>query len=253
MKEWIYSEEVSPTRIRLQHVMFLADLEGKPIQGSELKHTGEDWEFEAPYYYDFVGPRRWEVRKLEQGTQQWTRRVTNLDDGPRYACASPWSLDKRFPEWSCGAFSPIPGRETRDMGRKDYNTLDRMTRLVAYDSSWLERQENVKTIDADGVRTPLAKEVGKNWYVRLPDSECAPIQGFIQERREFWQLVRVAWDEVLSGDRPFAEKPAARSPLRRTQSARRRTVKNKMDLKDPSVRKAVKDSILTIIRKYQDA
>ena len=31
---------------------------------------------------------------------------------------------------------------------------------------------NTKVIDANGVKTPLVKELGKTWYVRLPDAEC---------------------------------------------------------------------------------
>ena len=44
---------------------------------------------------------------------------------------------------------------------------------VAYGTSWLERQDNVKVIDRNGApRENLARETGKNWYVRLPDGDC---------------------------------------------------------------------------------
>ena len=49
------------------------------------------------------------------------------------------------------------GRETRDMGRKDYNALKRSTRVIVYKDSWLERQENIKVMEQKGVQTPLAK------------------------------------------------------------------------------------------------
>ncbi len=52
----------------------------------------------------------------------------------------------------------------------------RSTRILAYGSNWLERQAYTKVIFdlATGVKTPLAKELGKTWYARLPDSDCIP-------------------------------------------------------------------------------
>ncbi|HUP57702.1 MAG TPA: DUF6607 family protein, partial [Bdellovibrionota bacterium] len=174
VKEWIFAEELSSTRIRLQHILFATDLDGTLMGGSELKHQVEDWEYDAAFLYDFTGPSNWAVKDLGESHGRWVRKITNLDDGLRYQCAAAWSLDTAYPEWSCSNYAPIPGRETRDMGRKDYNTLARGTRVVAYQQSWLERQDNIKTIHdpATGTRTALARELGKNWYVRLPDSEC---------------------------------------------------------------------------------
>lgn len=207
VKEWIYVDEVTPTRFRVQHVMFVADTDGTPVYGTELKHTGEDWEFNAPFLYDFVSPKRWEVKSLADGQNLWTRRVTNLDDGLRYQCAAAWEMEKAVPEWTCSSYAPIPGRETRDMGRRDYQALDRTTRLMIYGASFLERQMNTKIIhDESNVKTPLAKEVGKNWYVRLPDSECSHAVEFMTPRKRFWDLMRETWDEVFAEAATFVEK-----------------------------------------------
>lgn len=207
IREWIYVDELSPRKFRVQHVMFAADTDGTPIYGSELKHTGEDWEFEAPYQYDYLSTAKWGVSKLPAGSGKWTRRVTNLDDGLRYQCSAAWEMEKAIPEWSCSGYSPIPGRESRDMGRKDYQGLERATRLMMYGQSFLERQANTKIIHgADGVKIPLAKELGKNWYVRLPDGECAHAVEFMQPRKGFWDLMRDAWAETLDGEGGFREK-----------------------------------------------
>ena len=98
------------------------------------------------------------------------------------------------------------------MGRADYHTLDRTTRIIAYGPSWLERQDNVKTIHGDGGRSPLAREAGKNWYVRLPDAECAAAQAFAQSRAApSGRLSRDVWDGVLTGQAPFVETRARRA------------------------------------------
>lgn len=251
VKEWIYAEEISPNRIRLQHVLFATDLSGKLIEGSVLKHQVEDWEYGAPFLYNFVAPSVWSVESLTANLNQWTRRVTNLDDGPRYQCSAEWSESTIYPEWTCDNFSPIPGRETRDMGRKDYNTLQRSTRIVAYGNSWLERQNNIKTIYADGVKTPLAEEVGKNWYVRLPDAECAPAQEFAEPRRAFWSLLREVWDEVLSGKEGFVEKSVPGQPPRYVKIWAIEEKYLEQDLNDPAVRERAKEEIMKVINSYR--
>lgn len=250
VKEWIYAIDTGANKIRLQHILFATDLEGNLAEGSQLKHTGEDWEFEAPFLYDFTGPAVWNVKPLEAGTGLWTRRITNLDDGLRYQCAAPWVANK-YPEWSCANYAPIPGRETRDMGRKDYNTLDRFTRVIAYGTNWLERQENTKVIHGhdNGTRIPLAKEVGKNWYVRLPDAECAAAQTFVAENQAFWDVLRAAWDEVLVGDRPFHERttlgPARYMKIMGMQE-------QFPDLSTEAKRAELKAALLAVIRDFRN-
>ena len=252
IKEWIYVDQITPSRLRVQHVMFAVDLQGNLMDGSQLKHTGEDWEFQAAYLYDFTGPNTWEVK---QGTPvgSWTRRVTNLDDGPRYQCAAPFSSTAANPDWTCSGYSPIPGRETRDMGRKDYDGLERTTRVISYGDSFIERQANTKVIQRNGApKENLAKEVGKNWYVRLPDSDCKPAHDFIAPRREFWSIVREAWDQVLVGDRAFVEKPAA--PGRPSRYYRIQQLEAQAlteNLSDKAVRTKYQSQVLQLINEFR--
>src|SRR5262245_15569662 len=251
VKEWITAETLSTRRIRLQHILWSNTLAGAVRPETLLRHQSEDWEYAAPFLYEFAGPQHWSVRDLRSTPDLWTRRITNLDDGLRYQCAAPWSTGTGYAEWSCANYAPIPGRETRDMGRKDYNTLQRGTRIVAYGSSWLERQDNVKTIDADGARTPVVRELGKTWYVRLPDAECAAGVAFARDRQAFWALLRDTWDGVLTGDAPFVERQPEGQPPR---FARMYDVEAEFmgrDLTDPAVRTAARERILRIIDEYR--
>jgi Family of unknown function (DUF6607) len=250
-KEWITAETLSPRRVRLQRILFLTDLGGAIRDGSLIKHQSEDWEYDAPFLYEFVAPRSWQVRDLKATPGLWTRRVTNLDDGPRYQCAARWTTDTAYPEWSCSSYAPIPGRETRDMRRSDYDTLDRTTRIITYGQSWLERQDNVKTIHRDGTRAPLAREVGKNWSVRLPDGECAAARAFAAARQAFWSLVREVWDGVLTGTAPFVETAPPGQPPRFVKMYAVEEDYVGRDLFDPSVRRAARDRILNVIDAYR--
>lgn len=250
VKEWITAEVLSPRRIRLRRILFFADPNGVPRAGTEIRHQSEDWEFDAAFLYDFVAPQTWQVKDLRSTPGLWTRRVTNLDDGLRYQCAAPWSTDTAYPDWSCRNYAPIPGRESRDMSRSDYNALDRHTRVVAYGNSWLERQDNIKTIHGDAGRIPLARETGKNWYVRQPDAECAAARAFAEPRQAFWTLLRETWDNVLDGRGIFVEKTPAGAPPRFVKMFEIEEDSIGRDLLDP-LRSAARQRILGVIEDYR--
>ena len=250
VKEWIVAEVLSPRRIRLQRILFFADPNGVPRAGTEIRHQSEDWEFDAAFLYDFVAPQTWQVKDLRSTPGLWTRRVTNLDDGLRYQCAAPWSTDTAYPDWSCQSYAPIPGRESRDMGRSDYNALDRHTRVVAYGNSWLERQDNTKIIHGDAGRAPLARETGKNWYVRLPDAECGAAKAFAEPRRAFWTLLRETWDDVLDGRGTFVERTPAGAPPRFVKMFEIEEDYVGRDLAEP-VRSTARQRILGVIEDYR--
>ena len=137
------------------------------------------------------------------------------------------------------------------MGRTDYQALDRTTRIVAYGGSWLERQENVKTVQADGTRVPLVRETGKNWYVRLPDSECEGARGFARPRQAFWALLRETWDSVLTGRAPVVEVTPPGEPARFLKMYEIEESYLGRDLADPTMRHEARHRILEVIDAYR--
>jgi hypothetical protein len=137
------------------------------------------------------------------------------------------------------------------MGRADYQTLDRTTRIIAYGTSWLERQDNVKTIHGENGRVPLVRETGKNWYVRLPDAECAAARAFAEPRQSFWALSRDVWDSVLTGQAPFIETLPPGQPPRFVKMFGVERDFLGRDLADPTQRQAARERILEVIREYR--
>ncbi len=248
VKEWIYAEQVTPKRYKLQHVLMANDLTGKVMEGSILRHTGEDWEYQAPFWYDYAGNFSWKVKQLGEGNGQWLRRITSLDDGLRYQCAAAWKLDGGYPEWSCSNYAPIPGRETRDMKRNDYQALERQTRLIVYGQNWLEREANTKVVQKDEAREPLAKEVGKIWYVRLPDTECRAAREFAEARQTFWRLTREAWDAVLDGSADVVEKGEAGSFARYAETMKLEKEYLGKNLAEPAVQAEARERLVKIFR-----
>lgn len=251
VKELVVPVEISDKKIRLQHILFFSDLAGNLSKGSLMKHQAEDWEFEARHEYEFIGPSHWKPRTPTAPKGAWTRRITNLDDGLRYQCSAPWKIGAGYPEWSCENYAPIPGRETRDMGRKDYNTLQRTTRILNYGGSWLERQDNVKTIDASGVKTPLAKELGKNWFVRLPTKECAEASLWADARKPYWDFLRETWEEVLDGGKDFVEQVPTGAPPRYVKMGEIEDAYFTKIEKDAGVRAKARQEMLDVISAYR--
>ena len=149
--------------------------------------------------------------------------------------------------------SPIPGRETRDMGRKDYQDLDRSSKLVVYDTNWLEREKNTKVVDEFGTRTPLVKELGRTWYVRLPNSECKAAQEFASPRRViFWDITREAWDEKLANATTWTDaKTPKGEDSRYGQIVDIEETWIRKDLTKPEIRQAAKADVLRIIDQTQ--
>ncbi len=247
VKEWIVPEELSPTRIKLQHVLFSAGLDGKLQEGAMLKHTGEDWEYNAPFLYDYVGHNEWTVKELKPTPNIWTRRVTSLDDGLRYQCAASFDLTHSYGDWQCSDYAPIPGRETRDMGRKDYQGLQRSSRIISYGASWLERERNTKVSEAANAKTDVVKEFGKTWYVRLPDSECSEAKAYTEKRMPFWLLLGQTWDGVLNGEKGFADpaKPVHPSRYEKIMDVEEQYLGR--DLNDPALRAKIQKQLLKII------
>ena len=110
----------------------------------------------------------------------------------------------------------------------------------------------MKTIHRDGERAPLAREVGKNWSVRLPDSECDAARAFAGPRQAFWRLSREVWDDVLNGASPFVEKTPAGQPPRFMKMYEVEEDYVGRDLTDPSIRPAARERILKVIEAYRD-
>jgi hypothetical protein len=171
-----------------------------------MRHHAEIWKKNADFKYkyagNFDGQNRWDVEAIDS---QWVRFVANLDDGLRYQCSGSWDEESYHPKFSCDAFSPIPGRETRDMGRTDYNTMQRHTSVELFGNSWLEKQINQKVVFDNGERTPLAEEIGKVWSVRLHDSECQNVRDWSAERQPFWDILSEVWSEALNGSHDYHE------------------------------------------------
>ncbi|MFI5326701.1 MAG: hypothetical protein ACHQ7H_10755, partial [Candidatus Rokuibacteriota bacterium] len=92
---------------------------------------------------------------------------------------------------------------------------------------------------------------GKNWYVRLPDAECAGARTFAERRRDYWALLRETWDGLLDGSGPFTERALAGRPPRFVKMFEVEEDAIAQNLADPTVREAVRQRVLAVIEEYR--
>ncbi len=259
VKEWIFSVREG-NEIVLQHILFGTNASGYHTEGSMLKHHTEIWEQSPTFWYEFTGPQTWipqplathrEPEQKPWRQELWLRKITSLDNGPRHQCASNIRINGPEIDWTCSSYSPIPGRETRDMGRRDYNTLMRTSRVTTFGTSWLERQDNTKMIWSKGEKTPLAQENGRNWYVRLPNNHCQAAQDWSEPRKEFWTLLRSVWREVMDGKKTFKGSRLQGSPPRYVAmwEVEDRFVGKPLKA-NPELTSQAKEAILEVIHRY---
>jgi len=95
------------------------------------------------------------------------------------------------------------------------------------------------------------RELGKNWYVRLPDSECAGARSFAERRRDYWVLLRETWDGVLDGSKPFVERAPAGQPPRFVKMFELEDSVLGRDLSDQAIRQETRRRILDVIQEYR--
>ena len=249
--EWIYPIESANT-LRLQHVLFALDDQGRFTADSLLRHQAEDWQYEPASYFDYQGGLTWTKVKVTAPQGRWVRKITALDDGLRYQCVGAWERKGKRLEWQCGDnYAPIPGRETRDMGRKDYQGLLRSTHLVVFPEHWVERQKNVKTVEDGAARKPLTEEVGRNWFLRVPDEQCAEAQRFAAERQAWTDLLQTTWEELYAHVDAFAESKPTDAPPRFARIAEIEERYYDRVGKDEQARAAAKNEILEAIEAYR--
>ena len=207
-KELVKIVGESSDSVRLQHFLQAESLTGDNL--FMMRHHAEIWQMQPEGRYKFIGPNnqgenRWIYENTPGNDDSWLRTITHLDDGLRYQCLGNWGAELKYPRFSCSSFAPIPGRETRDMSRKDYNSLDRQTSVTIYGDSWLEKQINTKTIFQDDRKEALAEEIGKIFSLRLPIEECSEIAQWAEARQVFWDILDEAWNHVYGQKQNYFE------------------------------------------------
>lgn len=188
--EWAQLIEDKNNKLSIQHILVVNDT-------MVVKHWRQDWEYENQNVFYYDKDNTWKFKKLpvEEVKGQWTQKVFQVDDSPRYSGSATWvHLDGKH-YWENKTDAPLPRREYSK--RKDYNVMLRGNRQEITDYGWVHEQDNDKVIREDGEEDVLlAQEKGYNIYTKVADEKCKLAQDWWKSNHKFWSKVRKSWDKV---------------------------------------------------------
>ena len=194
--EYVFPVEESEDKIVLQHLLIVNDT-------TIVKHWRQDWIYENTDLFVFYKENTWnyQSQKLESVKGQWTQKVYQVDDSPRYEGSATWVHVDGKHYWESTTDAPLPRREFSK--RDDYNVMKRTNRHEITEKGWVHEQDNAKIIRGEKDEI-LAWEKGYNTYDLVEESKCQAAKDWWASNRKYWADVRSVWDEVFAGKQTIA-------------------------------------------------
>ncbi|MBP9793631.1 MAG: hypothetical protein KBC56_06495 [Flavobacterium sp.] len=208
--EWIELLEDQPNKIVLQHLL----ITGK-TEESIVKHWRQDWLFENTDFFFFNKETTWNFKRLKDKDVkgQWTQKVYQVDDSPRYEGTATWTHQDGRHYWENTTDAPLPRREHTI--RNDYNVLQRTNVHEITNYGWIHDQDNSKLVRKDNEKdVVLAQEKGHDIYTKVPDAKCKLAQDWWAKNNSVWKKVRNKWEIVFSKNKDLSlHKTVEKQPL----------------------------------------
>ena len=193
--EWAQLVEETDSSVVIQHLLVIGTEENTMI----IKHWRQDWIYENTEFYIYDHDNKWSFQKSssDRVEGQWTQKVFQVDDSPRYEGSGSWVYVDGKKYWESTTDAPLPRREYSV--RSDYNLTIRNSRHEIVESGWIHDQDNQKIVRDNGKEDfLLAEEKGMNIYNRVEDSNCQAAIDWWLKNREYWQNVRNVWSDIYS-------------------------------------------------------
>ena len=190
--EWAGLITDEDNKIVIQHLLQV----GNPAEPMIIKHWRQDWLFENTDLYTYNADNNWKYVKkpAAEVKGQWTQKVFQVDDSPRYEGSSSWVHVDGKHYWENTTEAPLPRREYTI--RSDYNLTMRGNRVEITDFGWVHEQDNEKIHrTADGTDRLIAWEKGMEAFT-TGEYDCAPAIAWWEANKDYWSHVRRAWDEI---------------------------------------------------------
>jgi hypothetical protein len=193
--EWAQLVDDENNKISIQHILLVGS-ESSPYV---MKHWKQDWIFENQEFYMYNGNNSWNYKTKSKGKvkNQWTQKVYQVDDSPRYEGSATWVHVDGKSYWENISDAPLPRREYSK--RSDYNITVRGNRQEITNDGWIHDQDNskiIRSIDKNDIL--IAKEKGFNYYKRVDDSRCKAAADWWTKNYSKWKTVRNKWNEIFS-------------------------------------------------------
>ena len=178
--------------ISIQHLLVMGDY--------IIKHWRQDWIFQNRDLLKYDGNNTWKyISKTKKDVKgQWTQKVFQVDDSPRYEGSATWVHADGKSYWENSSYAPLPRREYTK--RNDYNIMIRGNRHEITEDGWVHDQDNFKVVkdsESDS-EVIIASEKGINSYARVDESNCNEAIKWWDENNEKWLLVLEKWNSIYS-------------------------------------------------------
>lgn len=193
--EWVQLVDSNEDFVSMQHLLIVGDI----LNPYVIKHWRQDWMYENTDSFPYAVDNTWPYKSNEvsEVKGQWTQRVFQVDDSPRYEGSATWVHVDGRSFWSSNADAPLPRREITK--RQDYNVTLRRNHHEIFDWGWSHEQDNDKLVrEADKKDVILAQEKGYNTYRKVENERCIAAQVFWENNKEMWALVRKQWNTIFS-------------------------------------------------------
>jgi len=201
--EWAQLIVDNKNQISIQHILIAGNKERPYI----IKHWRQDWLYQNTNFYIYDHNNNWNYIKKEKKEVkgQWTQKVFQVDDSPRYEGSGSWVHVDGKSYWENITPAPLPRREYSK--RNDYNVTERGNRQEITSTGWVHDQNNKKIIRKEGMKDEvLAYEKGYNNYVKVEDSKCEAAVNWWVENKNKWGKVRNKWKEVYGRNKDLSLK-----------------------------------------------
>ena len=178
--------------ISIQHLLVMGDY--------VIKHWRQDWIYQNKDFLKYDGNTNWKyMSKTKKDVKgQWTQKVFQVDDSPRYEGSATWVHVDGKSYWENSSYAPLPRREYTK--RNDYNIMIRGNRHEITKYGWLHDQDNfkvVKDLESDS-EVIIASEKGLNKYTKVDESKCNEAKKWWDENNQKWSFVLNKWNFIYS-------------------------------------------------------
>lgn len=181
--------------ISIQHILQVGD----PSNPMIVKHWRQDWLYENKNTYIFNANNSWiyNDKNKKEVKGQWTQKVFQVDDSPRYEGSGSWVHVDGKSYWENTTPAPLPRREYTI--RSDYNLTMRGNRHEITKYGWLHDQDNSKIKRVMGKDDLIiAKEKGYNTYKKVNDNRCSVAKKWWIDNSRKWAIVRSKWEQIFN-------------------------------------------------------
>ena len=209
--EWAQLVMEDKNNVSIQHILITGNEDNPYI----VKHWRQDWIYQNTDFYVYDHDNKWTyLKKDKKGVKgQWTQKVFQVDDSPRYEGSGTWVHVDGKSYWENTTSAPLPRREYSK--RKDYNVTVRGNRQEITKTGWVHDQNNKKVVRKNGKPDMiLAFEKGFNNYVKVEDEKCKAASDWWFKNKSKWGIVRNKWSEVYARNKNLSlKRTVSNTPL----------------------------------------